>query len=50
MVFKNLVDIFINQRLYAASYFDMNDPMEGHYRYKVGQLSDQLIEKKGGGN
>ncbi|MEJ1400504.1 MAG: DUF2971 domain-containing protein [Candidatus Sedimenticola sp. (ex Thyasira tokunagai)] len=43
--FKFLSDIFINQRLYAASYFDLNDPMEGHYRYSDGRLTDDLIKK-----
>ena len=43
--FKFLSDIFINQRLYAASYFALNDPMEGYYRYSDGRLSDELIKQ-----
>ncbi|MCG7865451.1 MAG: DUF2971 domain-containing protein [Candidatus Thiodiazotropha taylori] len=43
--FKFLSDIFINQRLYAASYFTLNDPMEGHYRYYDGRLTNELIRK-----
>ena len=31
--FRYLVDIFLNNRLYASSYKNMNDPMEGMYRY-----------------
>lgn len=41
--FKNFVDIALNSRLYAAPYFDMNDPMEGQYVYKAGQLSNELV-------
>lgn len=41
--FKNFVDIVLNNRLYAAPYFDMNDPMEGHYVYSAGELSSELI-------
>jgi len=29
--FRYLTDILLKQRLYAAPYFDLNDPMEGHY-------------------
>ncbi|MUK51507.1 DUF2971 domain-containing protein [Aliivibrio fischeri] len=29
-----LLDIFLNNRLYAAEYTQMNDPMEGHYLVK----------------
>ena len=32
--FRNFVDIILNNRLYAASYQDLNDPMEGHYYYQ----------------
>jgi Protein of unknown function (DUF2971) len=31
--FKNFVDILLNGRLYAAPYFELNDPMEGYYLY-----------------
>ena len=30
---KFLLDIFLNQRLYAATYKELNDPMEGRYYY-----------------
>ncbi len=29
--FRYFVDIILNKRLFAAPYFDLNDPMEGHY-------------------
>jgi hypothetical protein len=29
--FRYFVDILLNERLYAANYFELNDPMEGHY-------------------
>jgi hypothetical protein len=28
---KFVLDIFAHQRLYAASFLDLNDPMEGDY-------------------
>lgn len=43
--FKNFVDIILNNRLYAAKYDDLNDPMEGHYLYKNGFLDQDLKEK-----
>ena len=39
---KNLIDIFLNGRLYAASYTEMNDPMEGHYFHRSGILSPEF--------
>jgi hypothetical protein len=41
--FKYFVDIILNSRLYAAPYFNMNDPMEGHYIYSSGEPSKELI-------
>jgi hypothetical protein len=41
--FRNFVDIILKSRLYAARYLDMNDPMEGHYFYKTGQLARNTI-------
>jgi len=32
------LDIFVNQRLHAAGYKDLNDPMEGQYEYIRGTL------------
>ncbi|EMR38138.1 hypothetical protein MUQ_04618 [Vibrio harveyi CAIM 1792] len=39
---KFLIDIFLNNRLYAAPYTDMNDPMEGHYFNRSGELSAEF--------
>ncbi|MDK9779702.1 MULTISPECIES: DUF2971 domain-containing protein [unclassified Vibrio] len=39
---KFLIDIFMNGRLYAAPYTDMNDPMEGHYFHRSGRLSSEF--------
>ncbi|MFY7814746.1 MAG: DUF2971 domain-containing protein [Chryseobacterium taeanense] len=43
--FKNFIDIIINNRLYAAKYDDLNDPMEGHYLYKDGILDEDMRNK-----
>lgn len=43
--FKNFVDIILNNRLYAAKYDDLNDPMEGHYLYKDGMLDENMKNK-----
>lgn len=43
--FKNFVDIVVNNRLYAASYKDLNDPMEGQYYYNQGDLDREIVEK-----
>lgn len=49
--FKNFVDIILKNRLYAAKYKDMNDPMEGQYYYRTGELNrdirNKLLEEKG---
>ncbi|MDD9158511.1 DUF2971 domain-containing protein [Aliivibrio sp. S4TY2] len=39
---KFLIDIFMNNRLYAAPYTSMNDPMEGHYFQRSGRLSSEF--------
>lgn len=39
---RYFVDIVLNQRLYAAPYFDLNDPMEGHYLYDKGELDSDI--------
>lgn len=39
---RHFVDIVLNQRLYAAPYFDLNDPMEGHYLYNKGELDSDV--------
>ncbi|SFW76654.1 Protein of unknown function [Sinomicrobium oceani] len=50
--FKNFVDIILRNRLYAAKYKDLNDPMEGQYYYRTGELNrdirNKLLEEKGG--
>jgi len=39
---KFLLDIFINNRLFAAPYTQMNDPMEGHFFHRSGKLSPEF--------
>jgi len=43
--FKYFVDIILNNRLYAAKYNDLNDPMEGHYYYKSKEFDSGMREK-----
>lgn len=43
--FKYLVDIFLKQRLYAAPYADLNDPMEGQYLLSPSGSIDLDMEK-----
>lgn len=43
--FKYFVDVILNNRLYAAPYFDLNDPMEGHYIYSSELISSDVIRK-----
>jgi hypothetical protein len=49
--FRNFVDIILKNRLFAARYKDLNDPMEGQYYYQTGELNrdirDKLLEEKG---
>ncbi len=49
--FRNFVDIIIKNRLYAAKYMDLNDPMEVQYYYQTGELNrdirNKLLEEKG---
>ena len=40
--FKNFVDIILKNRLYAANYKDLNDPMEGQYYYRSGELDTTI--------
>lgn len=42
--FRFFVDILVNQRLYACSYREMNDPMEGEYLYYNGELDKEMQE------
>ena len=42
--FRFFVDIVLKKRLYAAPYFQLNDPMEGHYLYSIGELESDVRE------
>ena len=37
-----VVDLFVNQRLFAAPYRDLNDPMEGRYSYFKDEISREF--------
>lgn len=43
--FRFLVDILLKNRLYAARYFELNDPMEGHYLYQGKRNLDEDVER-----
>ena len=44
--FRFFTDIILKQRLYAAPYFDLNDPMEGRYLYsQVGGSIDEDMRR-----
>lgn len=43
--FKNFVDVILNNRIYAAPYFDLNDPMEGLYTYDSGVINRELVRQ-----
>jgi hypothetical protein len=40
-----LLDILVNQRLYAAPYQSLNDPMEGAFTYSHDNVSPSFIEQ-----
>ena len=42
--FRFFVDIVLKKRLYASSYSDLNDPMEGRYKYKSDALDSDVID------
>ena len=42
--FKFFVDIILKKRLYASKYKDLNDPMEGQYYYREGELRREIKE------
>lgn len=48
--FKFFVDIIVNNRLYAATYTELNDPMEGRYTSSAGvierRIKDDIKAKK----
>ncbi len=41
--FEFALDIFLNERLYAADFKTLNDPMEGRFRYSRGRYSKDEI-------
>jgi hypothetical protein len=43
--YKSFVDIILKNRLYAAPYKDLNDPMEGQYYYRHGELNEKIRNK-----
>lgn len=43
--FKFFVDIILKKRIYASKYKDLNDPMEGQYYYREGELKREIKEK-----
>jgi hypothetical protein len=43
--FRFFVDIVMKNRLFAAKYVDLNDPMEGQYYYNKGELDKSIIRK-----
>jgi len=40
--FKFVLDILVNKRLYATTYDEMNDPMEGVYTFDEGVPQESL--------
>ena len=43
--FRFFADIILKQRLFAALYSDLNDPMEGRYLYHGSQSMDKDVER-----
>jgi hypothetical protein len=43
--FRFFIDIIMKNRLYAAKYVDLNDPMEGQYYYNKGDLDKSMLRK-----
>ena len=43
--FRFFIDIILNNRLYAAAYTNLNDPMEGYYRYTTGEPTEEVLEQ-----
>jgi hypothetical protein len=48
--FEFIADIILNQRVYAAQFFDLNDPMEGLFKYthehEAAYIDEVVKEKK----
>jgi len=38
-----LLDILVNQRLYASKFDALNDPVEGHFRYRRSKVGRDLL-------
>ena len=43
--FRYFVDIILKNRLYAAKYTELKDPMEGRYEHLPGDLSREILQK-----
>lgn len=43
--FKHFVDIILFNRIYAAPYFELNDPMEGIYFYNENSVNKAMVRK-----
>lgn len=43
--FRFFVDIIMKNRIYAAKYVDLNDPMEGQYYYNKGELDKSMLQR-----
>lgn len=46
---NRILDILINERLYAAKFQNLNDPMEGHYQYNADidkNLKEQILSER----
>ncbi|SJZ32052.1 DUF2971 domain-containing protein [Sediminibacterium ginsengisoli] len=43
--FRFFIDIIMKNRLFAAKYVDLNDPMEGQYYYNKGELDKSMLRK-----
>lgn len=43
--FKFFIDIILKNRLFAAKYTELNDPMEGQYYYNSGELNRRILNK-----
>lgn len=40
-----LLDILVNSRLFAANFDSLNDPMEGHFRYRRSKVGRDLLKE-----
>lgn len=43
--FRYFIDILLKNRLFAAKYSDLNDPMDGQYYYSKGELNEDIVNK-----